>query len=361
MNFSNNIVLLLAGGKGERIKKISKGNPKPLLKFNNIPLLTLILKNLCKFNFKQVYILAGYKSHKIYKKYNNKLYNFTKINVLKEKKLLGTWGAIFKHKKKISKNFFVINSDTIYENVNLSFFHRFSLKKTILVMMITKNHLYKDNKKLNGLFINKKKNIFIKKNNYINSGHYFFSKKIFNHNVDGLGSIENEVIPYLLKKKLVKGLIYNKKLIDIGTPKNLIYAKRTIPRILKKPAAFLDRDGVINYDYRYVHKYNDFHFKSGVLKALKYLNKKNYYIFFVSNQAGIGKGFFSEKDLILMHNKIKNYLLSKNIVIDDVKYCPFHPHAKLNKYRKKTNFRKPGNAMINELCKEWIIEKKKAS
>ena len=79
-------------------------------------------------------------------------------------------------------------------------------------------------------------------------------------------------------------LHYRKK-----TEKNLFAAKKKLPLLLKKPAAFLDRDGVINYDKNYVYKIKEFKFKKGVLKFLKFLTKNNYYIFIITNQAGIAK------------------------------------------------------------------------
>ena len=79
----------------------------------------------------------------------------------------------------------------------------------------------------------------------------------------------------------------------------------------KKPAAFLDRDGVINYDYGYVFKYEDFKLRPGVIKGLRYLKKNNYRIFLITNQSGIARGFFTEKDLRLLHSKFQRYLLKK--------------------------------------------------
>ena len=57
---------------------------------------------------------------------------------------------------------------------------------------------------------------------------------------------------------------------------------------------------------------------------------------------------------------MKNVLIKKNIFIDDVKFCPFHPKAKIKKYRKNSKFRKPGNHMIIELLKEWKFNEKKS-
>ena len=72
----------------------------------------------------------------------------------------------------------------------------------------------------------------------------------------------------------------------------------------KKPAVFLDRDGVVNYDYGYVYKYKDFKLRPGVTKGLKFLTKHNYRIFILTNQSGIARGFFKVKDVELLHKLI---------------------------------------------------------
>lgn len=362
MNFEKNKLIILAGGRGTRIKRYNKFLPKPLIKFNNIALLSHLIRQLSIFKFEEIIILASYKSKQIIKRYDNKKFNFNKIKVLIEPKPLGTWGSINLHKKKIKDDFFVINGDSYFNNINFNLHKLKEPRNNIINMMLTNNHQYYENKKLNNLSINKDKKIITKKKSkYINSGIYFISKEIFNHNnLKVYSSLEDEVIPFFANKKKVSGIINNNELIDIGTPKSLIRAKIKIPLLLKKPAVFLDRDGVINYDYGYVHKIENFKFKKGALRALQHLTKMNYYIFIVTNQAGIAKGLYTEKDFLKLHLQLKNFFLKKKIFIYDVKYCPFHKNAKIKKYKKNTNFRKPGNLMIKEIFNEWIINKEKS-
>ena len=128
----------------------------------------------------------------------------------------------------------------------------------------------------------------------------------------------------------------------------------------KKRAAFLDRDGTINYDYGYVYKYTDFKLRPHVLKGLKYLTKNKYLIFIVTNQAGIAKGKFTISDLRKLNKKLINFFNKNGININEIQYCPYHPNAVINKYKKKTNLRKPGNLMIKILKSKWSIDVKKS-
>ena len=129
---------------------------------------------------------------------------------------------------------------------------------------------------------------------------------------------------------------------------------------IKKPAIFLDRDGTINYDFGYVHKFSNFKFRPKVLQGLKYLSKKKYLIFIVTNQAGIAKGKFKLSDLTILHKKLNKYFLDKKIVINEIYFCPYHPKGIIKKYRKKTLLRKPGNLMIIKILKKWNVDLKKS-
>ena len=127
-----------------------------------------------------------------------------------------------------------------------------------------------------------------------------------------------------------------------------------------RPAIFLDRDGTINYDKGYTYKFSEFKFRPYILKSLRYLTKKKYLIFIVTNQAGIARGKFKLRDLLKLNKKLLFYLNRKNIIINDIQFCPYHPYAKIKAYRKKTAYRKPGNLMIKKILRNWNIDLKKS-
>ena len=123
----------------------------------------------------------------------------------------------------------------------------------------------------------------------------------------------------------------------------------------KRPGVFLDRDGTINYDYGYTYKFSEFKFRPNVINGLRFLTKKKYLIFIVTNQAGIAKGKFKLKDLKILNKKLIKFLLTKKVTINEIQYCPYHPEGTVKKYKKKTAFRKPGNLMIKSILKKWNI------
>jgi NDP-sugar pyrophosphorylase family protein len=188
MNFKKTSLLILAGGKGSRIRKITKKNPKALIKFNKKPLLTLIINNLSKYNFKEIIILAGYKGIQIKKKYHNKIFNLIKVKCIIEKKRLGTWGAVHNYKKCIKNDFILVNGDTIF-NAELNRLDELNFKKEKMVMFLTKNHTYKENKKLNNINIDKNNNNIFRNNNNIDENYIKNNKSISN-----LPNLEDKLI-----------------------------------------------------------------------------------------------------------------------------------------------------------------------
>ena len=194
----------------------------------------------------------------------------------------------------------------------------------------------------------------------MNGGIYFFKRKLFKYITKKTSSLENEILPKIIKKRLINGKIYKNFFIDIGTPKNLEKTEKKLKEKFTKPAVFLDRDGVINYDYGYVNKIKDFRFKKGVISGLKYIIKKKYFLFIVTNQAGIAKGKFKEEKFIKLQLYLKSELSKKKIFFDDVQYCPYHSKGTIKKYRRKTNLRKPGNKMVHNIFKKYLILKKKS-
>jgi NDP-sugar pyrophosphorylase family protein len=171
-------LIILAGGLGNRIKKFTKKLPKPLIKINNKIFLEILIRNFAKYNFENIYILAGYKGEQIYKKFNKKYFNFIKVKCFIEKNKLGTWGAINNIKKIIKNNFILTNADSLI-NLNFhNFINRKIYKNSDAKMILVKNLNYKSNKTLAGLNLHKNMIILSKHSKYMNGGVYFIKKKI---------------------------------------------------------------------------------------------------------------------------------------------------------------------------------------
>lgn len=115
---------------------------------------------------------------------------------------------------------------------------------------------------------------------------------------------------------------------------------------MKNKALFIDRDGVINVDNNYVYKIEDFHFMEGVFEALNFFQSKGYLLIVVTNQAGIGRGYFTELDFNILTSWMLKQLEYQGIFISYVYYCPYHPLYGLGEYKKNSFYRKPNPGMI---------------
>jgi D-glycero-D-manno-heptose 1,7-bisphosphate phosphatase len=123
-----------------------------------------------------------------------------------------------------------------------------------------------------------------------------------------------------------------------------------------RPALFLDRDGVINVDYAYVHRKENFHFVDGIFDLCRAAKRHGYHIFIVTNQAGIGRGYYTEQDFQVLTEWMQSELDKEDAKADAVYFSPYHPEHGIGNYRKETDCRKPGPGMLHQAARDFEID-----
>jgi D-glycero-D-manno-heptose 1,7-bisphosphate phosphatase len=124
-----------------------------------------------------------------------------------------------------------------------------------------------------------------------------------------------------------------------------------------KKALFLDRDGVINVDHGYVHRKEDFEPIPKNLKFIKrILGEDDYLVFIVTNQAGIGRGYYTEEEFLKFQKWVEKWLADEGIKVEKTYYCPHHPEAGLGDYKKVCECRKPKSGMLLKVAEEYEID-----
>lgn len=119
------------------------------------------------------------------------------------------------------------------------------------------------------------------------------------------------------------------------------------------PAAFLDRDGVINVDTGYVSTWQDFQFLPGVVDALRALQSQGFRLVVVTNQSGIGRGYYTDADFQLLTNRVTRHLAEQGVTLQATYHCPHAPASDTN---PPCTCRKPAPGMLLAAAADWQLD-----
>lgn len=121
-------------------------------------------------------------------------------------------------------------------------------------------------------------------------------------------------------------------------------------------AVFLDRDGTINIEKNYLYQIEEFEFIPGAVEGLKLLQGAGFILIIVTNQSGIGRGYYTEAEFHKLNNWMLDELKGMGIDIAKVYYCPHLPDATIDKYKMECNCRKPKIGMYEKAALEFDID-----
>lgn len=346
-----NDVIILAGGLGTRLAHVVADTQKTMAPVGGEPFLLYLVKHLVGKGCKKIVFAVSYHHEQIENRFGSR-FEGAEILYSVENEPMGTGGAI---KRALSlcdtENVLIFNGDTFFD----ADLDALMCKHTASGAYITLAARELENVDRSGTleadgdgritaFAEKKK----LDRALINGGIYAVRRDIAGKLPDGKFSFEKDVLEKLVFP--VYCTVSDGYFIDIGVPSDYFRAQTEIPLKFGQKrfkAAFLDRDGVICREKHHLYKTEDFEFINGVPRALSKLREKGYLIFVITNQAGIAKGYYTEKDVEILHDYMCK-LLDGTVYFDGIYYSPYHPEGIVEKYRKESDDRKPGTGMIKK-------------
>lgn len=316
--------VILAGGLGTRLRSVVKDKPKALAQVRGKPFLTYQLDQLVDLKVKRVVLCIGYLGDLVKKTYGKK-YKTLDIIYSQEKTLLGTAGALkLALPKIISQQVLVLNGDSYFKTDLKKFFNWHFKKNSKASILLTKlpdtSRFGKVKVSRNGKILSFEEKGKVGQG-YINAGVYLIQKSLINQIPKGkVVSLEKEIFPKWIDKDFF-GYAGKGKFIDIGTPQSY----QETDQFFAQRFVLLDRDGTLIHERNYLSEPDQIELIPKSKAALKKLNKLGLGLLVVTNQSGIGRGFFNEEKLEVIHKRLHQLLALEEIVLNGIYFCPHIP------------------------------------
>ncbi len=122
----------------------------------------------------------------------------------------------------------------------------------------------------------------------------------------------------------------------------------------------MDRDGTLIRDLGYLSDPAQVRLFAGSASALKVLRKAGFYLFILTNQSGVARGYFTENQVRKTHQRLRSLLARKGVKIDGFFYCPHHPRGKVKSLRRVCDCRKPKTGMVRQALRRFPVDLKKS-
>lgn len=372
--------VIMAGGKGTRLQSVAKDIPKPMVEILNKPILEYQIESLKASGIKDIILIVGYLGE-IIKGYFKDGTNWNvNIDYIVEDKPLGTAGALYYLKDKIKNDFILIFGDLLLDIDWNRFMEYHKSKGGIITLYGHPNtHPYdsdiivsdSNGKVLNIEEKNAERNFYY--HNFVNAGIYCLNPILFEM-VKKPEKIDLE--KNIIAGQIEYGTVYSYKAAeyvhDIGVPdryynvcKDVSNGITAIKNLMnKQKAIFFDRDGTINVLKGFLKSSDEFELFQFVPNAIKEINTSEYLAIVITNQPVVARGECTFEELEQIHMKLETELGSSGAYIDDLFYCPHHPHkgyeGEVHELKVQCECRKPKIGMFIKAAQKYNIDLSKS-
>jgi histidinol-phosphate phosphatase family protein len=353
-------ILFLVGGRGTRLGDLTVHTPKPLLEIApGLRFLDVLIEEAARHGFNDIILLAGHHGAMVEQAYDGRRVREATISVIREPTPAGTGGALRHASNRLESNFVLANGDSWFDinwralaaDADITSLGQLALRRV------------PDVSRYGAVELSGERIVrFVEKDSgrgagLVNAGMYLLDHRILDW-ITGECSLERDVFPALAANGLLSGRPYDGYFLDIGLPDTFARACSEIPARRRRPAAFFDRDGVLNVDRGYTHRVEDLTWIEDAPAAIKQLNDLGYLVIVVTNQSGVARGFYEERHVAEFHARMQDELAQRGAHVDAFYHCPFHADATVAAYRAASHpDRKPNPGMILRALADWPVER----
>lgn len=368
--------VIMAGGKGTRISSIAADIPKPMIKIGGKPVLEREIECLREQGFDDIIITVGHLGRVITDHFGDGSRFGVKIEYYFESEPLGSAGALFRIRDKLTDDFLLLNADAVFD-VDFGRFAAFHKERGGLVTLFThpNSHPYDS-----GLII-ADENGGVRKwltkederpryyRNRVNAGLHILSPKVLDAPVS---SAKVDLDRQILRPLAGSGKMFcydsPEYVKDMGTPERYYAVCADFEAGIvtgknlrsKQKAIFLDRDGTLNKYVGFLRNIDDFELLPGAAEAVREINASGYLAVLVTNQPVIARGEVSLNELREIHNKLETLLGKEGAYLDAIYFCPHHPDrgfaGERPEYKIDCDCRKPKPGMLLRAAREFNID-----
>jgi len=359
MDGSNVTAAVLAGGLGLRSRPVVTDRPKELAEVHGRPFLAYLLDQLAAAGLRYVVLCTGYLGEKIYDAFGFS-YGPLQLSYSHERELLGTGGALRLALPQLQSDPVLVMNGDSYCTADLGPFlewhYRRSAKATMLLARAGRTNRYGFVKvDPDGAVID-----FVEKGqgeaaDWINAGISLLSQPVLLAIPERVKvSLKHDVFRQWIGRGLC-GYPTQGSFLDIGTPENFGSAETFFAplRTTKRRFVVLDRDGTIIEECSYLAHPEQIKLIPGAAEALRELKKMGFGLVVITNQSGVGRGFFDQARLRLIHERLHQVLNAEGVQLDGLYFCPHKPE-------EGCTCRKPQVGLIMRASRDLFFEPAKS-
>lgn len=365
----------MAGGKGTRVASVNDAIPKPMLPICGKPVLLHQLECLKRQGITRITLTIGHLGEQISDFFGDGSRFGVQIDYIQEKEPLGTAGALYYLKGKVTDDVILINGDLIFDVDlhRLMEFHK-NHKATVTLLAHPNDHPYdsgiiqadSDGKVTSWSTKEDKRGWY---HNCVNAGIHVISPALL-EKLDGPRKIDLD--RDILKPGIPSGRIFVYRspeyVKDMGTPERIAQVERDLETGLvgsknlgrKQRAVFLDRDGTINRYVGFLRRPEELELLDGAAEAIRRINRSGYLAILVTNQPVIARGEVTWDGLDEIHRKLETLLGREGAYLDDIFICPHHPDkgfpGERPEYKMDCDCRKPKPGLLLQAAERYNID-----